>query len=120
MMRAAVNGTLSLMVSADRASRAPGGGRLKSLAFMSSISAVFSTLKCPGDVVSSADWNDEAEPNLFDAMHRLRRSTTQNPKLATDLGYAIYQASKTTAERALWDFALNANPRFDIMSFCPW
>lgn len=105
MMRAAVNGTTSLLASA-LAEHEAGKGVLKSVVFMSTISAVFSTAKPDGHVFTESDWNDDAERQLAE----LGKSTP---------GYVIYQASKTAAERALWKFGQESNAGFAMTALCP-
>ncbi|KAK0655073.1 SGNH hydrolase-type esterase domain-containing protein [Cercophora newfieldiana] len=86
MMRAAVDGTTSLLASA----LSPAATKdLRSVVFMSTISAIFSPLRSPGHVFTEADWNDVAEKQVAE----------QGPSTP---GYVIYQASKTAAERAFW------------------
>jgi nucleoside-diphosphate-sugar epimerase len=83
MMRAAVDGTTSLLTSTTKAQD------LRSVIFMSTISAIFSPFRSAGHTFTESDWNDIAE------------------KEASNLGsaapgYVVYQASKTAAERAFW------------------
>jgi nucleoside-diphosphate-sugar epimerase len=107
MMRAAVKGTTSLLTSAlAEAQREPGKGTLKSVVFMSTISAIFSPSRPPGHVFTEADWNDAAEEEV----RRLGKNTP---------GYVIYQASKTAAERAFWRVAEETDTRLNLTALCP-
>ncbi len=108
MMRAAVQGTTSLLTSALAESiREPGRAcPLKSVVFMSTISAVFSPTKPAGHVFTEADWNDVAEQEV-------RRLGRNSP------GYVIYQASKTAAERAFWRFGRETGAGFGMTALCP-
>ncbi|KAL2269285.1 hypothetical protein VTJ83DRAFT_1469 [Remersonia thermophila] len=104
MMRAAVQGTTSLLASALAESNR--SSPLRSVVFMSTISAIFSPGRPAGHVFTEADWNDAAEAE----MQRLGRKTP---------GYVVYQASKTAAERAFWRFADESRPRFGMVALCP-
>jgi nucleoside-diphosphate-sugar epimerase len=107
MMRAAVKGTTSLLASAlAESQRDPGKGALKSVVFMSTISAIFSPSRRPGHVFTEADWNDAAEEEV----RRLGRDTP---------GYVIYQASKTAAERAFWKLGKETDTRLNLTALCP-
>ena len=108
MMRAAVQGTTSLLASALAESmREPGrADSLKSVVFMSTISAVFSPSKSAGHVFTEVDWNDVAEQEV-------RRLGRNSP------GYVIYQASKTAAERAFWRFGRETGAGFGMTALCP-
>ncbi|KAK4185951.1 putative oxidoreductase [Podospora australis] len=107
MMRAAVEGTTSLLSSAASASSEV----LKSIVFMSSISAVYSPEADQGQnqhQFTSQDWNRSAEQDVA----RLGDKTP---------GYVIYQASKSAAERAFWRFAEENEPPlgWGMASVCP-
>ena len=107
MMRAAVTGTTSLLASAlAESKREPRNDALKSVVFMSTISAIFSPSKPAGHVFTGADWNDAAEEEV----RRLGKSTP---------GYVIYQASKTAAERAFWEFGKEKRAEFGMAALCP-
>jgi nucleoside-diphosphate-sugar epimerase len=107
LMRAAVQGTTSLLASAlAEAKQASQQDALKSVVFMSTISAVFSPSKPAGHVFTEADWNDAAEEEV----RRLGKSTP---------GYVIYQASKTAAERAFWEFGKETGAEFGMTALCP-
>ncbi|KAK4161254.1 hypothetical protein QBC43DRAFT_324033 [Cladorrhinum sp. PSN259] len=88
MMDASFKGTASLLQSCLSAN-----GVLKSVVYMSSISAVYSPK--PGrlgeHVYSEKDWNNEAE-------EQVQREGDNTP------GYVVYQASKAAAEREFWEF----------------
>ncbi|KAH6628799.1 hypothetical protein F5144DRAFT_631876 [Chaetomium tenue] len=107
MMRASVQGTTSLLASALAESK-KGSQKdvLKSVVFMSTISAVFSPSKPSGHVFTEADWNDAAEEEV----RRLGKNTP---------GYVIYQASKTAAERAVWKFGRDTEAEFALTALCP-
>jgi nucleoside-diphosphate-sugar epimerase len=104
MMRAAVQGSMSLLSSA--LAESTGKGVLRSVVFMSTISAVFSPSKPAGHAFTEADWNDVAEQEV----QRLGKGSS---------GYAIYQASKTAAERAFWRFGRESGARFGMTALCP-
>jgi len=106
MMRAAVQGTTSLLASVlAESKRESRKEALESVVFMSTISAVFSP-KSAGHVFTEADWNDAAEEEV----RRLGKSTP---------GYVIYQASKTAAERAYWAFGNQTGAGFSMTALCP-
>ncbi|KXX75462.1 putative NADPH-dependent methylglyoxal reductase GRP2 [Madurella mycetomatis] len=105
VMRAAVEGTTSLLGSALAEWQAKKGA-LRSFVFASSISAVFSPARSPGHVFTEADWNDVAEEEVR--------------RLGSDVsGYALYQASKTAAERAFWRFGEEKAAGFGMVALCP-
>ncbi|KAL2121756.1 hypothetical protein VTJ04DRAFT_2211 [Mycothermus thermophilus] len=111
MMRAAVQGTTSLLTSALAESTKPlssssSSSPLRSVVFMSTISAIFSPNRPANHIFTEADWNDAAEA----ALQRLGKDTP---------GYVVYQASKTAAERAFWRFAEEERPRFGMVALCP-
>ncbi|KAK4124811.1 NAD(P)-binding protein [Parathielavia appendiculata] len=109
MMRAAVQGTTSLLTSAlaeSQREREPGRGALKSVVFMSTISAIFSPFQPAGHVFTETDWNDAAEEEV----RRLGKDTP---------GYVIYQASKTAAERVFWRVSKEKNTRLNLTALCP-
>jgi nucleoside-diphosphate-sugar epimerase len=107
MMRAAVQGTSSLLAAAlAESQREPGKGVLKSVVFMSTISAIFSPSRPAGHVFAEADWNDAAEEEV----RRLGRDTP---------GYVIYQASKTAAERAFWKLGKETDTWLNLTALCP-
>ncbi|KAH6855387.1 hypothetical protein B0I37DRAFT_364801 [Chaetomium sp. MPI-CAGE-AT-0009] len=107
MMRASVQGTTSLLASAlAESKRGPPKDALKSIVFMSTVSAVFSPSKPAGHTFTEADWNDAAEEEV----RRLGKNTP---------GYVIYQASKTAAERAFWQFGKNTEAEFAMTALCP-
>lgn len=107
MMRASVQGTTSLLASALAESQKQARKDvLKSVVFMSTVSAVFSSYKPAGHVFTEADWNDAAEEEV----RRLGKNTP---------GYVIYQASKTAAERVLWQFGKDTGPEFAMTALCP-
>lgn len=110
MMRAAVEGTASLLSSVQLASRhAPG--ILKSIVFMSSISAVYSPeVDTSQHTFTGKDWNLSAERDLAALIAQQR----------TPPGYLIYQASKVAAERAFWDSQREgASVGVVMASICP-
>ncbi|KAL2173594.1 uncharacterized protein P884DRAFT_280889 [Thermothelomyces heterothallicus CBS 202.75] len=107
MMRAAVRGTTSLLSPAlVEARKRSGKDALKSAVFMSSMSAVFSPNRPAGHVFTENDWNDVAEEEL-------RRLGTSAP------GYTFYQASKTAAERAFWEYGKEIGAEFAMTGLCP-
>jgi nucleoside-diphosphate-sugar epimerase len=107
MMRAAVDGTTSLLASALAESKRDSGKEiLKSVVFMSTISAIFSPSKPAAHSFTEADWNDAAEEEV----RRLGKGAS---------GYVIYQASKTAGERAFWKFGQETAPGFGMTALCP-
>ncbi|KAL2136552.1 hypothetical protein VTI74DRAFT_3097 [Chaetomium olivicolor] len=107
MMRAAVQGTTSLLASALAEWKCDTEkSTLKSVVFMSTISAIFSPSKPAGYAFTEADWNDVAEEHV----RRLGKDTP---------GYVIYQASKTAAERAFWEFGKESEAAFGMTALCP-
>ncbi|KAL2192485.1 hypothetical protein P885DRAFT_72970 [Corynascus similis CBS 632.67] len=107
MMRAAVQGTSSLLTSAlGEARKETRKGALKSVVFVSSMSAIFSPFRPAGHVFTEADWNEAAE----EEMRRLGKNTP---------GYVIYQASKVAAERAYWEFGRETGADFAMTALCP-
>lgn len=105
VMRAAVRGTTTLLASALGEYQAKKGV-LRSFVFASSISAVFSPARPPSHVFTEADWNDVAEEEV----RRLGKDVS---------GYVLYQASKTAAERAFWEFGEEKRPGFAMAALCP-
>jgi len=104
-MRAAINGTTSLLTSATKTK----SKTLRSIVFMSTISAIFSPVRDVGHVFTEDDWNDVAE-----------REVDELGEAAG--GYVIYQASKTAAERAFWAAAGKEGERergVRMVSICP-
>jgi nucleoside-diphosphate-sugar epimerase len=107
MMRASVQGTTSLLASAlTESKKQPRKDVLKSVVFMSTVSAVFSSSKPSGHAFTETDWNDAAEEEV----RRLGKNTP---------GYVIYQASKTAAERAFWKFGKDTGAEFSMTALCP-
>ena len=107
MMRASVRGTTSLLASALAESKKEHRNDvLKSVVFMSTVSAVFSPSRPAGHAFTETDWNDAAEEEV----RRLGKNTP---------GYVIYQASKTAAERAFWQFGKDTGAEFDMTALCP-
>ena len=93
MMDAAVKGTTSLLSSSLRPSPSSSSSVLRSIVYMSSISAVYSPKPGREDhIYAEKDWNDDAEDQV-------KREGDRTP------GYVVYQASKAAAERAFWRFA---------------
>jgi hypothetical protein len=82
MLRASVQGTTSLLVSALARNgtplRASASAKLRSVVFMSTISAVVSELRGAGHVFTERDWNDGVE-----------REGEQGGHMS---GYLLYQA----------------------------
>ncbi|KAK4228891.1 hypothetical protein QBC38DRAFT_453894 [Podospora fimiseda] len=87
MMQASVTGTRSLLESAV----VRGGTTLKSIVYMSSISALYSPKNDKEYLYSESDWNEEAE-------EQLKKKGEKTP------GYVVYQASKSAAEKKFWEF----------------
>lgn len=100
----AVEGTLSILESALKATA--GGEGVESFVLMSSVAAV--SPRGPGPAVfTEKDWNDHSEAEVRDLGSKAP-------------GYAIYAASKTASERALWDWVKEKKPSFAATSLLPW
>ncbi|KAK4225699.1 hypothetical protein QBC38DRAFT_253660 [Podospora fimiseda] len=83
-------------------------GSITSLVFMSSIAAVRSPNNSSPEFThtyTEKDWNTTSE------------TTVQEKGSAA--GFEVYQASKTAAEKAVWDFRTQNNPSFSISSINP-
>jgi nucleoside-diphosphate-sugar epimerase len=100
VMHAAIQGTSSILNSALKA-----GPQLKSLVFMSSIAAVMGAQQQP-HTFTEKDWNNYSEGEV-----------ARSGKAAGSIH--IYFASKTAAERTLWDFQKKHSPSFAITSINP-
>ncbi|KAK3996252.1 SGNH hydrolase-type esterase domain-containing protein [Cladorrhinum sp. PSN332] len=106
MMDASVKGTASLLNSALLARG------LKSIVYMSSISAVYSPKAGSGvgeHLYGEKDWNEEAE-------EQVRREGDEAP------GYVVYQASKSAAEKEFWAFGERERERLKgvgMSALCP-
>ncbi|KAK3311539.1 uncharacterized protein B0T15DRAFT_386674 [Chaetomium strumarium] len=118
MIRAAVKGTTSLLVSAVREYRRNSGrGVLKTVIFMSSISAVFDPTSPSTRVFTDSSWNQHAEAATPQVLKRLKEQGPGSDDPA--LGYLFYQATKVAAERAFWRFAQEIIFPLDMIAFCP-
>ncbi len=98
-MKGAVEGVSRILESAHREPS------VKSFVFMSSIAAV-KTMKEGNYTFTEKDWNTYAE-----AMVAAQGKSTPPP--------IIYSASKTAAERALWKFRDEKQPKFSVTSINP-
>jgi nucleoside-diphosphate-sugar epimerase len=99
VLKGAIEGTLRAL---EAAHKEPS---VKSFVFMSSIAAIVST-KEGAYTFTEADWDDEAEAAVA--------------KLGKDApGGLIYRASKTAAERTLWNFRDEKKPKFTMTSVNP-
>lgn len=99
VLKGAIEGTLRAL---EAAHKEPS---VRSFVLMSSIAAIVSTKQGPY-VFTEADWNDEAGA----AVAKLGKKAP---------GGMIYRASKTAAERALWNFRDEKKPQFATTSVNP-
>jgi nucleoside-diphosphate-sugar epimerase len=100
VLHAAIQGTSSILNSALKA-----GPQLKSVVFMSSIAAIRGAQPLP-HTFTEKDWNDYSEGQV--------------KQLGKEAGSIhIYFASKTAAERTLWDFQKQHAPSFAATSINP-
>jgi len=100
VMHAAIQGTSSILNSALKA-----GSQLKSVVLMSSIAAVMGAQQ-PPHTFTEKDWNDFSEGEV----ERLGKEASS---------VHIYFASKTAAERTLWDFQKQHTPSFTATAINP-
>lgn len=100
VMHGAIQGTSSILNSALEA-----GPLLKSLVLMSSIAAVRGAQQ-PPHTFTEKDWNDYSEGEV-----------KRSGKAASSVH--IYFASKTAAERTLWDFQKKHSPSFAVTAINP-
>lgn len=101
----AVQGTLSILESALKASAAGEGPA--SFVLMSSVAAVYSRASPGPAVFTEKDWNEHSEAEV-------REVGDKAP------GHVIYAASKVAAERAFWDWVKEKKPAFAATALCPW
>ncbi|EPS38135.1 hypothetical protein H072_8144 [Dactylellina haptotyla CBS 200.50] len=102
LINPAVNGTVSLL----KAAKAYAGPQLKRVVITSSFAAIMNPLKTPGHVYDETQWNE----------HSVK--FTEEKQKATPPNEA-YRASKTLAEKALWDFVKNESPSFEVAAINP-
>lgn len=100
VLHAAISGTSSILNSALKA-----GPQLKSLVFMSSIAAILGAQQ-PPHTFTEKDWNNYSEGEV-----------AKSGKEAGSIH--IYFASKTAAERTLWDFQKKHSPSFAATAINP-
>ncbi|MCJ1267695.1 hypothetical protein MMC22_007581 [Lobaria immixta] len=93
----AVQGSLGILNSAFK----HAGPRLESFVLTSSVAAVRDKYN-PTQIYTEEDWNEWAEPQAKDG------DTT-----------ALYAASKTMGERAIWEFRDEKKPKFSISAVLP-
>jgi nucleoside-diphosphate-sugar epimerase len=116
MMRTAVQSTTSLLASALKESRRESKSMLKTVVFMSSISAVFDPTAPPNRRFTEDSWNIYAEAATPEVQERLRQGHgSEDPSL----GYLFYQATKVAAERAFWQFGRENVFPVDMVALCP-
>lgn len=101
ILHAAVNGTKTVLTSANR----NAGPQLKSFVLTSSMAAILNNYPEPY-TYTEEDWNLAAPA----AVARLGKDTP---------GRDIYGASKTAAERAMWQFRDEQKPSFDLAAINP-
>jgi nucleoside-diphosphate-sugar epimerase len=98
VIKTAIAGALRAL---EAANKAPS---VKTFIFMSSLGAIMSTK--PGDYTfTEADWNDESEALVA--------------KSGKEAGFNVYLASKTAAERAVWEFRDQHKPKFTLAAINP-
>jgi len=102
MMRAAVQGTESLL----RSALTRAGPQLKTVILASSAQAVASPDKPQNYVYTEADWNNFA----LEQVEKLGKATP---------GALSYAASKTAGEKAFWNFRDEFKPSFAMTAICP-
>lgn len=100
VMHGAIQGTSSILNSALKA-----GSQLKSVVFMSSIAAVMGAQQ-PPHTFTEKDWNNYSEGEI----KRLGKEASS---------IHIYFASKTAAEKTLWDFQKQHTPSFTVTAINP-
>lgn len=100
VMHGAIQGTSSILTSALKA-----GSQLKSVVFMSSIAAIRGAQPLP-HTFTEEDWNNYSEGEV----KRLGKEASS---------IHIYFASKTAAERTLWDFQKQHAPSFAVTAINP-
>ena len=100
LIHPAVNGTLSVLKAAHE-----HGKEVKRIVITSSYAAVVDSNNTK-DVLTVEDWN-ETDP----------KTVEKDPKNAN--GLVAYRASKSLAEKAMWDFIEKSKPSFDAVSVCP-
>lgn len=98
----AVQGTTSILDSALKF----GSTSLKSIVYMSSMAAIYSSLNGLSYTYTEKDWNNESENEVA----RL------GPEAG---GLQIYRASKTAAEKAFWAFREKHKPNFTMTAINP-
>jgi nucleoside-diphosphate-sugar epimerase len=107
VINTAVQGVRSVLDSAHLAAGA-GLSTVKSFVLLSSIAAVIG--KKPDDnaayIFTEADWDNVSQ-------NEVARLGKQTPSMM------IYKASKTTAERAMWDFQRDEKPTFTMTAVNP-
>ncbi|KAK3994402.1 hypothetical protein QBC44DRAFT_322633 [Cladorrhinum sp. PSN332] len=107
VINSAKTGALRVLESAHKEQSASSNS-IKSLVFMSSAAAIRSPHNNGDDYVytyTEKDWNTASEKEVA--------------KLGKDAGFAVYEASKTAAERAVWEFRNTHKPTFSISAINP-
>jgi nucleoside-diphosphate-sugar epimerase len=103
---AAVNGTKSILASIAKY----GDADLKSLVVTGSVAAILNaSLRQAPHTYTEEEWN-EADA---DTVGKAKETGEQLP------GMTIYRASKTLAERAVWDFVKEEKPKFAVTVINP-
>ena len=101
VIRTAVTGTTTVLQSGVE----KAGSQLRAVVLTSSLAAIRNP-RDPPHVYTEEQWNTWAE-----ALVAERGKETP--------GGAIYSASKTAAERAMWDFGKNQKPTFALTAINP-
>lgn len=101
VMKPAVDGTLALLGAAAKS----GASCVRRVVLTSSLACVLDPAlgRGAGMTYTAEDWSP---------------LTYEDGVVAADAPSA-YRASKTTAERAAWDFVAREKPAFDLVSLCP-
>jgi nucleoside-diphosphate-sugar epimerase len=101
VLHAAINGTKTVLASAKR----NAGPELQSFVLTSSMAAIMNDYPEPY-IYTEEDWNSTAAL----AVAKLGKNTP---------GRQIYGASKTAAERAMWEFRDEQKPSFTLAAINP-
>ena len=102
VIRTAVQGTRCILESAQK----HGGSTLEAFVLLSSIAAVIGELPSQQYRFTESDWNDISEKEVA----RLGKETPSGQ---------IYGASKTAAEKAMWEFRKTDSPTFTMTAISP-
>lgn len=101
LINPAVNGTLSILKSAERE-----GKNIQRIVITSSFASVVNPTSDPSHVFNETQWNEHS------------------PKVVKEQGIdappsEVYRCSKVMAEKAAWNFVKENKPNFDLVTLCP-